>query len=141
MVGFVQCPGSTQIPHTGDAVVLPNQVILHTLGFKYADNMVNTFMNSLTLVILAFVQATGFLSCLVRIIKAILEKTRIERTENGNDNEAVLLNGLGWMAAGIKFGFVEAIIGFVGGSFCMIMVRRGLRFLSRACLIIGIVKG
>ncbi|KAI0342457.1 hypothetical protein BDW22DRAFT_1429292 [Trametopsis cervina] len=124
-----------------DFVVLPSNRLVHTPGVKYKDGLTNTFVNSLTLVILVFVHATSFSACMIRFFKAILEKKRIESTENGNDNEAVLLNGLGWMAAGIKFGFVDAILGFVGGTFCVVMIRRGLRFLSRACLIIGVIKG
>lgn len=97
-------------------------------------------MDSLALVLLILMHAVAFLSSVARIFKIILEKKRIEVAKN-QDNEAAMINGLGWMAAGIKFGFVEAILGFVGGSFATIIVRRGLRFLSRAFLIIGAIKG
>ncbi|KAI0703055.1 hypothetical protein BC835DRAFT_1303289 [Cytidiella melzeri] len=114
--------------------------IVASIGVKYSNEDVVTFMNSFTLVILIFVHGIAFLSCMARIAKIVFEKRRIEATMNG-DNEVALFNGLGWMATGIKLGFVEAIIGFVAGSFSMILFRRSLRFLSRACLIIGAVKG
>ena len=99
-----------------------------------------TFMNSLALVLLILMHAVAFLSSIARVVKIVLEKRRIETAKN-QDNEAAMVNGLGWMAVGIKLGFVEAIMGFVGGSFATIIVRRVLRFLSRAFLIIGVVKG
>lgn len=86
-------------------------------------------------------QIAAFVACFVRLVRALLDQRRIDNTTNGNDNEAVLFNGLGWTAGGIILGVVETIIGFVGGSFCMIFIRRMLRLVGRACLIIGAVKG
>ncbi|KAI0089420.1 hypothetical protein BDY19DRAFT_993028 [Irpex rosettiformis] len=111
---------------------------LISVGFINTD--VVTFMNSLTLVLLILMHGVAFLSSIARLVKVVLEKRRIEVAKN-QDNEAALINGLGWMVVGIKLGFVEAVLGFVGGSFATIIVRRGLRFLSRAFLIIGVVKG
>lgn len=116
----------------------PNSPALISVGLFNTDAV--TFMDSLALVLLILMHAVAFLSSVARIIKIVLEKKRIEVAKN-QDNEAAMINGLGWMAAGIKFGFVEAILGFVGGSFATIIVRRGLRFLSRAFLIIGALKG
>ncbi|KAI0791519.1 hypothetical protein BC629DRAFT_367491 [Irpex lacteus] len=109
-----------------------------SIGFASPDTI--TFMDSLALVLLILMHAVAFLSSIARVVKIVLEKRRIEVAKN-QDNEAAMINGLGWMAVGIKLGFVEAIIGFVDGSFATIIVRRGLRFLSRAFLIIGVVKG
>lgn len=109
--------------------------------WKYASEQVETFINSLTLVIFLAFQAMTFVACFLRLLKAFLDQRRIDGTENGNDNEVVLFNGLGWVAGGIKLGAIETVIGFVGGSFCMIFTRRILRMVGRACLIIGASKG
>lgn len=45
------------------------------------------------------------------------------------------------MAAGIKLGAVESVIGFAAGDFGLTLTRRILRMLGRALLTIGIVKG
>ena len=73
-------------------------------------------------------------------MRAFVNQRNIEA--NGNmDNEAYLFRGTGWMAAGIKLGAIENVVGFVPGSFGVSLLRRLLRMLGRACLIIGVMKG
>lgn len=69
-----------------------------------------------------------------------MNQRRIDST-NRSDDEVHLVNGLGWIAGGIKLGAIESVIGFVDASFGLAMTRRILRLLGRACLIIGVVKG
>ena len=69
-----------------------------------------------------------------------MNQRRIDNAHR-TDDEVHLLNGLGWIAGGIKLGAVESIIGFVDASFGLAMTRRILKMIGRACLIIGVVKG
>jgi hypothetical protein len=119
--------------------ISPENIVV-PIAVRYKVEGLQTFFNSLVLIILIIFHAGVFLLCSSRLVKAIYEKTRIEIARDAA-NEAAFINGLGWTALGIKLGFVEAIVGFFGDSFCTITIRRGLRFLSRACLIIGDVKG
>lgn len=51
------------------------------------------------------------------------------------------LPGVGWLAAGMKMGAIESVIGFAGGSFGIVITRRIFRLLGRAFLCFGVVKG
>jgi hypothetical protein len=63
------------------------------------------------------------------------------RIETSKSDEAHLLRGVGWVTAGLKLGAIESVIGFVSVGFGSILIRRILRLLGRACLVIGAVKG
>jgi hypothetical protein len=41
----------------------------------------------------------------------------------------------------MKVGAIETLIGFMGGSFEILLTRKILHFLSRALLCVGIIKG
>ncbi|KAH8102171.1 hypothetical protein BXZ70DRAFT_930678 [Cristinia sonorae] len=111
------------------------------IAVGYTNDMVRAFMNGLVLVLFVLFQALTFSAVFLRLIKAFLNQHRIESTTNGPDNEVHLFKGSGWIAAGIKFGAVEGLIGFAEGGFGEALTRRILRFLGRACLIIGVLKG
>ena len=103
--------------------------------------MVRSFMDGLVLVLFVIFQALNFSAVFLRLIKAFLSQRQIETTAHGPDNEVHLFKGSGWIAAAIKSGAVEGLIGFAQGGFGEALTRRILRFLGRACLVIGIVKG
>lgn len=134
-------PSQSSLTYKCQAVIRQPQGPDPYLEWKYASEQIETFLNTLTLVIFLAFQLLAFVACFLRLTKALLDQRRIDGTANGNDNEAVLFNGLGWNVGGIMLGVIETIIGFVGGSFCMIMTRRMLRLVGRACIIIGAVKG
>lgn len=69
---------------------------------------------------------------------AFVDKRRIEATSS---DEAHLVLGIGWISGGLKLGAIETVIGFANAGFGTAMTRRILRVLSRAFLIIGVVKG
>lgn len=64
-----------------------------------------------------------------------------QRIESSDTDEALLIKGTGWVTLGIKLGAVESAIGFVPPQFGVVLARRILRFLGRALLIIGLLKG
>lgn len=97
-------------------------------------------MDGLVLVLFVVFQALNFGAIFLRLVKAFLNQRQID-TAAGGDNEVQLFNGSGWVAGGIKLGAIEAVIGFAQGGFGEALTRRILRFLGRACLIIGVLKG
>ena len=99
------------------------------------------FFSSLTLVLFIVFQALNFCACFYRLVQAAVDQRRIDITAHGNDNERHLFNGIGWITLGIKLGTIETIVGFASGDFGLVLTRRILRFLGRACLIIGVIKG
>ncbi|TFY72564.1 hypothetical protein EVG20_g434 [Dentipellis fragilis] len=101
---------------------------------------IRDFLNSLGLVLLTVYQVATFFIVIVHLAAAIVNQRSIEAQAN-EDNEAHLFRGTGWMALGIKFGAIESIIGFATGSFGIFFTRRFLRMISRACIIIGVVRG
>ena len=112
----------------------------HVVGVRFQNEDLRLFFSSLALVVFTTFQALNFCACFYRIIMALVNQRRID-SSTGNDQEAHLFNGIGWMAAGIKFGAIESVIGFALGQFGVPLTRRILHMLGRACLIIGIVKG
>lgn len=97
-----------------------------------------TFFSSVTLALLAGYQTTASFFTFLRLVHAILNKKRIETSYM---DAAHLLRGLPWLSAALKLGSIETVVGFAGGQFGVAFTRRMLRFLSRACLCIGLVKG
>ena len=55
--------------------------------------------------------------------------------------EGILFRGLGWLVVGAKISAIESAIGFATTSFGVILTRRVLRMIGRACIIIGVIKG
>ncbi|KIM74083.1 hypothetical protein PILCRDRAFT_14728 [Piloderma croceum F 1598] len=109
------------------------------IGFRSdSDQAIWTFFSSLTIAILAIYQAINFVLTFYQLLRVFIDKRRIETSES---DEAHLFRGIGWIAAGIKLGAIETIVGFAPAGFEGAITRRILRLLGRGCLIIGIVKG
>jgi hypothetical protein len=119
---------SGQLPH-GDLLV----------GFS-RDSQVSTwaFFTSFTLALLMAYQAIVFCLTFYRLIRALINQRHIENTSRDSSH---LIRGTGWIAGGLKLGAIETLVGFVQIGFGITLTRRILRFLSRAFLIIGVIKG
>lgn len=107
------------------------------------DQSIWLFFTSLTLALLAGFQALIFSLTFYKLVKALVDQRHID-TSGRQDSEAHLVKGTGWIAAGVKIGAIETIIGFAGpggDGFYAAFIRRLLRTVSRACVIIGVVKG
>ncbi|KAJ7628773.1 hypothetical protein FB45DRAFT_1059473 [Roridomyces roridus] len=109
------------------------------IGFRTSsDQDLWTFLTSLTLALLTAFEAINFCFAFYRLVRAFIDQRRIETTSS---DQAHLIRGIGWITGGFKLGAVETVIGFAQGGFGGALTRRILRFLARAFLIIGIVKG
>ncbi|KAJ6562437.1 hypothetical protein B0H19DRAFT_1260013 [Mycena capillaripes] len=109
------------------------------VGFRnFSDQQLWTFLSSLNLAFLTAFEAINFCFAFYRLIRAFVDQRRIEVTST---EQAHFIRGIGWISAGFKLGAIETVIGFAQGGFGGALVRRSLRFLARAFLIIGIVKG
>ncbi|KAJ7737353.1 hypothetical protein B0H16DRAFT_106658 [Mycena metata] len=109
------------------------------IGFQQSsDQQLWTFLTSLTLALLTAFEAINFCFAFYRLIRAFVDQRRIETTAT---DQAHLIRGIGWITGGFKLGAIETVIGFAQGGFGGALTRRILRFLARAFLIIGIVKG
>ncbi|KAJ6624723.1 hypothetical protein B0H10DRAFT_2005803 [Mycena sp. CBHHK59/15] len=121
----------------GTLLVGGKQVV--AIGFKNsADQQLWTFLTSLTLALLTAFEAINFCFAFYRLIRAFVDQRRIETTST---DSAHLFRGIGWISGGLKLGAVETVIGFAQGGFGGALTRRIIRFLARAFLIIGVVKG
>ena len=58
-----------------------------SLGFKYTDNGLHVFFNSLTIVLVVTFQAMIFVACFYRLVLAMIDQRRIDGTSDGNDHE------------------------------------------------------
>ncbi|TFK29444.1 hypothetical protein FA15DRAFT_700042 [Coprinopsis marcescibilis] len=109
------------------------------IGFDNPTSLqINTFFSSLTLALLIVFQAIVFLIVFFRLITALMNQRSFQNT--GRD-AAHLINGVAWLSLGMKLGAIETTIGFAGGMFGLVITRRIIRFVGRACLCIGIIKG
>jgi hypothetical protein len=110
-----------------------------SIGFNDPhDKSLWTFFTSLTLALTTAYQALNFCFAFFRIAKAFIVQRRIETTSS---DQAYFFKGIAWIAGGLKLGAIETVIGFAQGGFGGALTRRILRFLSRAFLCIGIIKG
>ncbi|KAJ7165327.1 hypothetical protein C8R46DRAFT_867901, partial [Mycena filopes] len=109
------------------------------IGFQHTnDQQLWTFLTSLTLALLTAFEAINFCFAFYRLVRAFVDQRRIETTST---DQAHLIRGIGWISGGFKLGAIETVIGFAQGGFGGALTRRIVRFLARAFLIIGIVKG
>ncbi|KAJ7080976.1 hypothetical protein B0H15DRAFT_475780 [Mycena belliarum] len=109
------------------------------IGFRNInDQQLWTFLTSLTLALLTAFEAINFCFAFHRLVRAFIDQRRIETTST---DQAHLIRGIGWITGGFKLGAIETVIGFANGGFGGALVRRIVRLLARAFLIIGIVKG
>lgn len=113
-----------------------NQVII---GFSSQKNWtLNLFFSSITLALITLFQVVIFLITGFRVVVALSNQRRFE--QSGQD-AVHMIKGVGWLAAGMKMGAIESVIGFAGGSFGIVITRRIFRLLGRAFLCFGVVKG
>ncbi|KAF8878077.1 hypothetical protein BD779DRAFT_1676999 [Infundibulicybe gibba] len=109
------------------------------IGFNNdRDEILWQFFTSLTLALLTAYQAITFVFAFYRLLRAFINQRRIETSSS---DQTHLFKGIGWINGGIKLGALETIAGFAQGSFGVALTRRILRFLARAFLCIGLVKG
>ncbi|KDQ56694.1 hypothetical protein JAAARDRAFT_58967 [Jaapia argillacea MUCL 33604] len=122
---------------------VPNPTI--TIGFPTPTSQTLwTTFSSLSLSLLTSYQALCFCITTYHLIKSSLQPpTPTSRTEIVVQQG----NGFGWVAAGIKFGAVESVVGFAGVrgavpyGWEIAVVRRVLRLGGRVCLVFGVIKG
>jgi hypothetical protein len=98
------------------------------------------FLSSTSLALMTIYQAITFLIFFSRLVLGLMAQRDIEDTA-ASDREGVLFRGTGWLSMGMKIAAVETALGFASTDFVMVLSRRVLRFLARACVIIGVVKG
>ncbi|KAH9955429.1 hypothetical protein BC827DRAFT_1271745 [Russula dissimulans] len=98
------------------------------------------FLRSTSLVLLIIYQAVTFLVFFARLVSGIMAQRSIEERA-AVEREGVLFRGLGWLVVGMKMSAIETTAGFASISFGIILTRRVLRMIGRACIIIGLVKG
>jgi hypothetical protein len=98
------------------------------------------FLRSISLALLVIYQAVTFAVFFVRLASCILMQYNIE-DRAASEWEGILYRGLGWLAVGTKVSAIESAIGFATTSFGVILTRRLLRMIGRACIIIGVIKG
>jgi hypothetical protein len=109
------------------------------IGFRDdRDHLLWTFFTSLNLALFTCYQAIVWTQSFYRLILALIDQRRIE---DENRDERHFFRGTGWISAGIKVGVVETAVGFANASFGLALLRRILRFVSRALIIIGLTRG
>jgi hypothetical protein len=81
-----------------------------------------------------------FMVFFVRLASCVLAQYNIEDRAT-SEWEGILFRGLGWLVIGTKLSAIESAIGFATTSFGVILTRRVLRMIGRACIIIGVIKG
>ncbi|KAF7319259.1 hypothetical protein HMN09_00263400 [Mycena chlorophos] len=109
------------------------------IGFPApSDQQLWTFLTSIALALLTAYQAINFFFAFYRLVRAFMDQRRIETTST---DQAHPIRGIGWVSAGIKLGAIETVIGYAQGGFGGALTRRILRFVARALLAIGVIKG
>ena len=98
------------------------------------------FFYSLSLALMATYSVVTFLVFFVRLASSFVRQKEIE-DKGGMQEETYLFKGTGWLALGMALSAAEAFVGFAAGVFGIFLTRRILRMISRACVIIGVVKG
>lgn len=126
-----------QVPHPENYIVGNEAAVGSYLSsFQFGGE----FLRSTSLAILSIYQAVTFLVFFMRLLSCIAAQRDIEDSAAA-EREGVLFRGLGWLAIGMKISAIETAVGFATPSFGLILTRRVLRMLGRACIIIGVIKG
>jgi hypothetical protein len=107
-----------------------------------------TLLNSAGLVLLALYQAVCFCLAIFRVFRyfthATSDSPRIIATDSKGskkNRQNMRMRGVGWIAAGIKLGAIEVLLGFVPNGFGMALTRRLFRVVSRLMLAWGVYQG
>ncbi|KAI9438039.1 hypothetical protein H4582DRAFT_1952276 [Lactarius indigo] len=105
-----------------------------------AHEFARELLSSTSLALLSVAQGLTFLLFFVRLASSLVKQRNIEDSA-ATEREGVLFRGLGWLTVGMKLSMTETALGWVTPSFGLVLTRRGLRMIGRACIIIGVVKG
>ena len=126
-----------QVPNPENLVV-GNQVAVgpDLSSFQFGRE----FLRSTSLALLAIYQGITFLLFFMRLVNCFLEQRGIE-DRAATEREGILFRGIGWLVIGMKISAIETAIGFASTSFGIVLTRRILRMLGRACIVIGVIKG
>ena len=120
--------------------ILGNRVL--AIGFRGSgEQAVWQFFNSVTLAMLLTFQAVVFFLSFYHFIKPFVSRNSAKDTEGDLKPKPYLHKGIGWIALGVKLGAIETLLGFVDGHYNIIIARRVLRLVSRACMIIAVLTG
>jgi hypothetical protein len=98
------------------------------------------FLRSTSLALLIFYQVITWLLFFTRLASCIAQQREIE-SRSAAEREGILFRGIGWLVVGLKISAIESAIGFASACFGIILTRRIMRMLGRACIIIGVLKG
>ncbi|KAH9834841.1 uncharacterized protein C8Q71DRAFT_859198 [Rhodofomes roseus] len=111
-----------------------------SVGFKNQE--IHVGFDSLTLAVLLVYQLLIFALAANRLARAFRYRQDLA-TEKSDDGElkTQMFRGSPWLVTGMFLGSLETILGFAGGGFALAFLRRALRMLGRACLIIGAFNG
>jgi hypothetical protein len=105
-------------------------------GLEFAREL----LGSTSLVLMTVAQGLTFILFFMGLTSGLVKLHHIESCAIA-EQEGVLFRGLGWLAVGMKFSMLETAFGWITPSFGVIFLRRGIRLIGRACIIIGVVKG
>ena len=105
-----------------------------------------TLLNSAGLVLLVLYQFVCFCLATFRVFRYFIRAAASEspglNTRGKRNNKPVMhIRGIGWIAAGIKLGAIEVILGFVPSGFAIPLSRRLLRLVVRVILAWGVYQG
>jgi len=107
-----------------------------------------TLLNSAGLVLLALYQAICFCLAIFRVFRyfthATSDSPRILAADSKGSKwsrQNMRMRGVGWIAAGIKLGAIELLLGFVPNGFGMALSRRLFRVVGRMMLAWGVYQG
>ncbi|GBE89786.1 predicted protein [Sparassis crispa] len=114
--------------------------VQHMVAVGFTNNSAHTVFDIVTLALLVLYQGIHLCVALHRLNKAFRQR-RSEATPDGIQVKTHLFHGLLWIIAGFLLGTVEVLVGFASGGYAVVLTRRILRLLGRACLIIGVING
>ncbi|KIM21049.1 hypothetical protein M408DRAFT_112004 [Serendipita vermifera MAFF 305830] len=106
-----------------------------------------TLLNSAGLVLLVLYQFVNFCLSIFRIFRYFYHSSSPNspaleaKGKRSNTREPVRIRGIGWIAAGIKLGAIEVLLGFVPNGFGMSLSRRLFRLVGRLMLAWGVYQG
>jgi hypothetical protein len=92
------------------------------------------------LILFALYQGAFFVLVSIRLFKVWTAQHEVE-VGGGASQRTYRTRGLGWIAAAFLIGAIEAIVGFVQGTFAVVMTRRLLHLFSRSFLVVGLLLG
>lgn len=114
-----------------------------SLYVGFTNQTIHLGFDSLTLAVLVVYQLLNFGLAANRLARAVRYRQDLALEEKSNHSEykAQTFRGSPWLVVGMLLGALETILGFPGGGFAFAFVRRVLRMLGRACLIVGAFNG